>query len=160
MSKNTVIDWTSIPEFKEKYPTTKVIKPELVLNSKLSKHPALYVFKKDKVITETDKVKYTRALKRVLALGVAVVVVSTFDLPTLAHAAAEKLKDDPDAGWKSLIDKILWITDYLMDGIIIFSGISWMFGHRTKAIELLFGAGVGYIIVRHHDGIRQFFELL
>jgi hypothetical protein len=63
-------------------------------------------------------------------------------------------------GFDRLISKVLWITDKLMSGVIIFSGISWMFGNRTKAIELLFGAGVGYIIVRHHEDIKNFFALL
>jgi hypothetical protein len=63
-------------------------------------------------------------------------------------------------GWEKLIAKVLWIVDYLMDGVIIFSGISWMFGNRTKAIELLLGAGVGYMIVRHHEDIKNFFALL
>lgn len=64
------------------------------------------------------------------------------------------------SGWDTLLRKVLWIVDYLMDGVIIFSGISWMFGNRTKAIELLIGSGVGYIIVRHHDDIKNFFALL
>lgn len=64
------------------------------------------------------------------------------------------------SGWDRLISKVLWITDYLMSGIIIYSGISWMFGNRTKAIEHLFGAGVGYMIVRHHQDIKEFFQLL
>lgn len=67
----------------------------------------------------------------------------------------------PDnSGWDMLTHKVLWLTDYLMDGVIIYSGISWMFGNRTKAIELMFSAGVGYIIVRHHEDIKHFFALL
>lgn len=64
------------------------------------------------------------------------------------------------SGWDALIDKILWIVDKLMTGVIIFSGVSWMFGNRTKAIELLLGSGVGYIIVRHHEDIKNFFALI
>jgi hypothetical protein len=63
-------------------------------------------------------------------------------------------------GWEALIAKVLWIVEYLMDGVIIFSGVSWMFGNRTKAIELLLGSGVGYVIVRHHEDIKNFFALL
>lgn len=66
----------------------------------------------------------------------------------------------PDTGWDRLIGKVLFITDYLMRGVIIFSGVSWMFGNRTKAIELMFGAGVGYTIIRHHEDIKNFFALL
>lgn len=66
---------------------------------------------------------------------------------------------NPD-GWAVLTKKVLWITDYLMDGVIVFAGLSWMFGHRTKAIELLISSGIGYVIVRHHEDIRNFFLML
>lgn len=67
---------------------------------------------------------------------------------------------DSSEGWGNLINKILWIVDLLMDCVIIFAGVSWMFGNRTKAIELLMGSGIGYIIVRHHDDIKNFFAML
>lgn len=63
-------------------------------------------------------------------------------------------------GWDILIDKVLWIVDKIMTGVIIFSGLCWMFGNRTKAIEILLGAGVGYVIARHHEEIKAFFQLL
>lgn len=65
-----------------------------------------------------------------------------------------------DDGFDRLLDRVLWITDKLMSGVIVFSGISWMFGNRTKAIELLFSAGAGYIIIRHHEDIKNFFALI
>lgn len=65
-----------------------------------------------------------------------------------------------NVGWQGFLDKILEIVGFLMDGVIIFAGISWMFGNRTKAIELLIGGGIGYTIVRHHEDIKNFFTLL
>ncbi len=88
-----------------------------------------------------------------LAAGAGGVVLDEA-IPVVAEVA------QANEGWDNLIQKVLWITDYLMDGVIIFSGISWMFGHRTKAIELLFSSGIGYVIIRHHKDIKEFFELL
>lgn len=81
-------------------------------------------------------------------------------LQKAVEASAKVTQEVKLNGWEMLISKILVITDYLMDGVIIFAGISWMFGNRTKAIELLFGAGVGYLIIRHHEDIKNFFALL
>lgn len=65
-----------------------------------------------------------------------------------------------DSGWGALINKALWITDKLMDGVIIYSGIVWMFGDRSKAINIIFSSGIGYIIIRHHADIKNFLALL
>ncbi|RKJ63446.1 glycosyltransferase, partial [Butyricicoccus sp. 1XD8-22] len=40
----------------------------------------------------------------------------------------------------------LVIIDWLAVGVISAAGIAWMFGHRSKGIELLISAGIGYII--------------
>lgn len=101
--------------------------------------------------------KATGAVAAVSAAGVS----SSGGMTAVAAMAAPVSKAvAASAGWDRLISKVLWIIDYVMDGVIIFSGVSWMFGNRTKAIELLFSAGVGYIIVRHHEDIKNFFALL
>lgn len=85
-------------------------------------------------------------------------------VPTLVSLASAGLSPVPGGvspnGWDLLVNKVLWVVDYLMDGVIIFAGVAWMFGNRTKAIEILIGSGIGYIIVRHHDDIKNFFALL
>ncbi|MNV63625.1 hypothetical protein D3C71_1562290 [compost metagenome] len=75
-------------------------------------------------------------------------------------AMSYTMVDSQISGWSTFIKKVLEIIDYIMDGVIIFAGVSWMFGNRTKAIEILIGSGVGYVIVRHHDDIKNFFSLL
>lgn len=40
--------------------------------------------------------------------------------------------------------------------IIIFSGAAWSLGHRAKAIEILIGVCIGYILARHAVDIRDF----
>lgn len=86
------------------------------------------------------------------------VLASNTDI--LLANAETAIMEKTGSSWDLLIQKILWISDYLVSGVIIFSGISWMFGNRTKAIELLFGSGVGYMIIRHHEDIRNFYALL
>jgi hypothetical protein len=87
-------------------------------------------------------------------------VINSDALVATANAVVVNVETVSNPGWDMLIHKVLWITDFLMDGVIIFSGISWMFGNRTKAIELLFSSGIGYIIVRHHEDIKRFFALI
>jgi type IV secretory pathway VirB2 component (pilin) len=54
--------------------------------------------------------------------------------------------------WEEIFQTILNISDYLCMGVIVFAGATWMFGNRTKALELLIGGSIGYLIIRHsHD---------
>jgi hypothetical protein len=51
---------------------------------------------------------------------------------------------------------VMNIVDWIVVGVFIFSGVSWMFGHRGKALELLIGGAAGYILARHAIDIRDF----
>ncbi|MGO4890263.1 glycosyltransferase [Anaerobacillus sp. MEB173] len=42
--------------------------------------------------------------------------------------------------------------------VIIFAGAAWGLGHRTKAIEILIGVCIGYILARHAVDIRDFLK--
>lgn len=57
-----------------------------------------------------------------------------------------------------LLAAFIDIADYLVIGVFMFSGAAWMFGHRTKAIELLIGGSVGYLIIRHAGDMQAFLE--
>ena len=59
-----------------------------------------------------------------------------------------------------VINAVLGITDYLCWGVIIYSGIIWMFGNRTQSIERLIGGSSGYLIVRHAKDIQEFLKSL
>jgi type IV secretory pathway VirB2 component (pilin) len=48
------------------------------------------------------------------------------------------------------------ILDWGMVVVVIVSGLMWMFGHRTKGIELLLGGSIGYVIARHAVPIMEF----
>ncbi|CAM2950126.1 TrbC/VirB2 family protein [Paenibacillus sediminis] len=62
--------------------------------------------------------------------------------------------------WSTVFSTVLGIADWLCVGIIVYAGITWMFGNRTKAIEFLMGGGIGYIIVRHAVDIRNWLRTL
>lgn len=42
--------------------------------------------------------------------------------------------------------------------VIIFAGAAWGLGHRQKAIEILIGLCIGYILARHAVDIRDFLK--
>lgn len=48
----------------------------------------------------------------------------------------------------------------LFDGgvvlVLCFAGAAWGLGHRSKAIEIIIGASLGYVLARHAVDIRDF----
>lgn len=88
------------------------------------------------------------------AVGGAAVSSATTAISAMATTAAKV------SGWDMLIDKAVWLVNILLKGIIIFAGVSWMFGNRTKALEHLLCGGIGYVIVQHHADIARFFASL
>lgn len=62
--------------------------------------------------------------------------------------------------WAEIFATVLTIADYLCVGVIIFAGATWMFGNRTKAIELLLGGAIGYLIIRHAEDIMHWLKNL
>lgn len=57
-------------------------------------------------------------------------------------------------------DAVETIAEYLAYGVIVFSGSSWMFGNRGKAIELMIGVSVGLLIVLHADTIVEWLKAI
>ena len=51
-------------------------------------------------------------------------------------------------GLAKLLTEMLVVGDYICWGVLIFSGLSWMFGNKTVAIERGIGATAGYLIIR------------
>lgn len=136
-----------------------------------------YVFDRQgiKLKNRSDLIKYLKSAFKTATVGLVVIGAASSAVVTLGSALGVAgvvggkaavpvmLMLDPAStvsGWELFIKKILWIVDFLMDAVIIFAGVSWMFGNRTKAIELLIGSGVGYVIVRHYKDIKDFFALL
>lgn len=62
--------------------------------------------------------------------------------------------------WVEIFDTILMVADYLCIGVFVFAGVTWMFANRTKAIELLLGGSIGYLIIRHAEDIMHWLKNL
>lgn len=98
-----------------------------------------YVFKSDR--------KRYEALKKSTAIG----------LTTLATAPIAPIITFADDG--GTFDRIYPILLRMVDAgvvfVIIFAGATWILGNRGKSMELLLGAGAGYLIVRNAVNIRD-----
>ncbi len=57
--------------------------------------------------------------------------------------------------WTEILNTVLGISDWLCVGVIIFAGATWMFGNRTKAMEMMIGGSAGYLIIRHSKEIQE-----
>ena len=56
------------------------------------------------------------------------------------------------SGFFKLLDAIIAIMDPVATCVVVFAGLAWMFGHRTKSIDLLIGVAAGTLIITHaHD---------
>lgn len=60
-----------------------------------------------------------------------------------------------DAAWMEIFRTAIGIADWLCVAVIIYAGANWMFGNRTKALDLLMGAAFGYLIIRKSLAIQQ-----
>lgn len=79
-------------------------------------------------------------------------------LPTnLAMAASSTVAA---SSWNNIWVTVLSVSDWLCVGVITFAGATWMFGNRSKAIELLIGASSGYLIIRHAVDIKNWLASL
>lgn len=76
-------------------------------------------------------------------------------LPPARAIAAVGFATDP-TGFAHVLDAALRISDWLCVGVIMYAGGCWMFGDRTKAMERLIGAAVGYLIIRKAKIIQEF----
>lgn len=90
-------------------------------------------------------IKDTKGLKFVCVAGGVWVVLA----PQVANAQTQKKDFD------SIVTDILNIVDWLLVGVIVFAGTSWMFGNRTKAMEYIIGGSMGYLVARHAIVIKD-----
>jgi hypothetical protein len=75
-------------------------------------------------------------------------------IPRTVFAAAS------DATFQNVWGAVMNIVDWLAVGVFIFAGVSWMFGHRGKALEFMIGGSAGYILARHAIDIRDFLKTI
>lgn len=116
---------------------------------KLSKIIAMDVIEIDGVTYSVEKPnsKRFKSLYPTMAGSLAV----TF--PSVAFASDQ---DTFHRIWNTLMTGLDWAAAL----VIVFSGVSWMLGHRTKAIELLIGVCCGFILARHAIDIRDMLKTI
>jgi hypothetical protein len=95
--------------------------------------------------------KHELTIFKIGSLGAGVFAVM---IPRTALAATA------DATFGNVWSAVMNIVDWIVVGVFIFAGVSWMFGHRTKALELIIGGAAGYILARHAVDIRDFLKAL
>lgn len=115
----------------------------------MSKIEVLDVIEVDGTMYTIDKEKK----KRIKNLYSAMAGTLAVTLPSTAFAASD---DTFNRIWGSLMTGL----DYAAAIIIVFTGISWMLGHRTKAIELLIAVACGFVLARHAIDIRDFLKTI
>lgn len=114
------------------------------------------MFKKTETIKFTDFMNGTwkennrkQVLKKFLTSGGATLVLL---IPKTALAATT------DATFGNVHGAIMNIFDFGVVLVILFVGALWSTGHRSKALELLIGVCIGYLIARHAIDIRNFLK--
>jgi hypothetical protein len=88
---------------------------------------------------------------KIVSLGASIFAVM---IPRTALAATA------DATFGRIWPIVLNIVDWICIGVFVFAGVSWMFGHRTKALELIIGGVAGYILARHAVDIKDWLKTL
>ncbi|MBA9027498.1 glycosyltransferase [Peribacillus huizhouensis] len=78
----------------------------------------------------------------------------------LAMAPKQALAASADATFGNVWSAVMNIVDWIVVGVFIFAGVSWMFGHRGKALELIIGGSAGYTLARHAIDVRDFLKTL
>lgn len=79
--------------------------------------------------------------------------LTTLTIPSIAFANSD---DTFNRIWSSLMVGL----DYMATLTIIFAAVSWMLGHRTKAIELLISIACGFVLARHAIDIVDFLKTI
>ncbi len=88
---------------------------------------------------------------KIVSLGGSIFAVM---IPRTAMAATA------DATFGRIWPTVLNIVDWICVGVFVFAGVSWMFGHRSKALELIIGGAAGYILARHAVDIKDWLKTL
>lgn len=106
--------------------------------------------KKKKVDSKEIKNAFKDVIGVVSAAGLTYRVLS---IETVFAATAE-------ATFGNVYEAIMRGIDAGVVLIIIFAGVSWCLGHRSKAIEYLICCSCGYVLCRHAIDIRNFLRTI
>jgi hypothetical protein len=95
--------------------------------------------------------RYDLTTMKIVSLGGSIFAIM---IPRTVFAAGA------NATFNHLWPTVLNIVDWICVGVFTFAGISWMFGHRTKALELIIGGAAGYILARHAIDIKNWLKTI
>jgi hypothetical protein len=100
--------------------------------------------------------KVSPKLQSITKFGIPVYIVSSFP-PNAILAATTSIAgtDEKGQAWAEIFSTIIEIADWLCVGVIMFAGAIWMFGNRSKALEMLIGACSGYLVIRHAPDLQR-----
>lgn len=90
--------------------------------------------------------KFDLTTVKIVSLGASMAAIM---IPRTALAATA------NATFSHMWPTVLNIVDWICVGVFVFAGVSWMFGHRTKALELIIGGAAGYVLARHAIDIKD-----
>lgn len=63
-------------------------------------------------------------------------------------------------GLMPLIREYASLSEYLAIGVLMFAGTLWIFGHRTRAVEMVIGVVIGYEIILHAEDFIHYLTKL
>lgn len=98
-----------------------------------------------------DYKQFDMTTLKIVSLGGSIFAVM---IPRTAMAATA------DATFGRIWPTVLNIVDWICVGVFVFAGVAWMFGHRSKALELIIGGAAGYILARHAVDIKDWLKTL
>lgn len=91
--------------------------------------------------------------KRFEHLYPAMVGMMTLTTPSMVFASG-------DDTFRRIWDSAMIGLEYGAAMIIVFAGVAWMLGHRSKGIELLISVACGFIVARHALDIVAFLKTI
>lgn len=94
-----------------------------------------------------EKVSFKQKVMKVCGSGYVMYLVL---IPTKVLASQNS--------WMKVLTTVWEICDYLCVGVIIFAGLTWMFGNRSKGIETLISGALGYLVIRHANDIKDWLK--
>jgi hypothetical protein len=95
--------------------------------------------------------KFDLTTVKIVSIGASMAAIM---IPRTAFAATA------NATFTHMWPTVLNIVDWICVGVFTFAGVSWMFGHRTKALELIIGGAAGYVLARHAVDIKDWLSTL
>lgn len=123
---------------------------ELKENYTVLKRP---VKKPSNEVEVIDVKKINPSNLKYMRLASALSLPISYNLLTTAVASASGM-----GGFEKMHSAVMLVFDAGVVMVIMFAGAAWGLGHRSKAIEILIGSCLGYVLARHAVGIRDFLQ--